>query len=136
MSITIADLIFLINGQPAIPIHAGCTVTHSEDRVVDQVCPSTAGPQATAEIRTYRGRAIKSELRTGSFAACHQLHKGLTVSAGGNVPFLGEGAWDMRGFQVSWSYDGSVCRLYQNYDTPEMRVVVDTILDTNVKKED
>lgn len=130
MNATFADLIFLLNTSPAIPVHDQCRVKTPEAQVVDQVCPSTAGPQAVAEVRTYRGRTVKSELRSGDFAVCHQLHKGLTVSAGGSVPFLGEGSWSVSQFAVSWSYDGSVCRLYQDYDTQQMRAVVDTILDT------
>jgi len=136
MSTTFADLIFLLNTTPAIPVHSGCKVKNSEAQVVDQTCSTTEGPKAVVDVRTYRGRTVKSELRSGDFGVCHQMHKGVTVSAGGSVPFLGEGSWDVHGFKVSWSYDGSVCRLYQDYDTPDTRKAFDIILDTNAKKED
>ena len=131
-----ADLLFLLNTQPAIPVHSGCKVSTPEKNVVDQTCSTTEGPLAFVEFRTYRGRTIKSELRSGEFGVCHQLHKGMTVQTGGKVTFLGDGSWSIGDIAVNWSYDGSVCRLYQDFDTPDIRKAFDTIIDGDKSEEE
>jgi|GEM_PF-5591207 hypothetical protein len=97
-----------VSAEAALPTASACEVSSINETMKEQRCPVGDVPDTVSTTSTYRGRVLRSELRSSSLAVCSELYKMLAVLHGANGSLMGA-RWDRGPVKLRWKYDGLVC---------------------------